>query len=82
MSALANLFARKQIAGTLTGNIPDVIKPELAAAVATIKAEKAPQNKVANADQGVAIKNQVPDDAPHTQATTDATDSESGSTAD
>ena len=39
MSALANLFARKQLAGTLTGNIPDIIKPDLAQAVATIEAE-------------------------------------------
>jgi hypothetical protein len=39
MSALANLFARKQIAGTLTGPIPDVIKPELPAAVAKLEAQ-------------------------------------------
>ncbi|WP_407893545.1 hypothetical protein [Lacticaseibacillus sp. N501-2] len=76
MSALANLFARKQIAGTLTGVIPDVIKPELADAVATIKAETAPQTKVATGDQGIAIKTQVPSDAPHVDAATETTEAE------
>lgn len=71
MSALATLFARKQIAGTLTGNIPDVIKPELADAVAELESEA--KNKVATGDDGVAIKTQVPSDAPHVDATADST---------
>lgn len=71
MSALVNLFARKQIAGTLTGKIPDVIKPELANAVAELEEET--KAKPGTGDGGMEINTQSQPDAPHVDATVDAT---------
>lgn len=90
MSALAELFAKKQVAGTLSGPIPDVVKPDLAAEVAKLQAEAqapltitgdttvqaAPQTKVATDDPGVAVKVSAPTVAPHVEAATDTSGTE------
>lgn len=73
MSALANLFARKLQKDPELKPIPDVVKTDLPQAIEAIKAETEPQTKVAAGDQGVAIKTQVPSDAPHVDATADPT---------